>query len=275
MNHSAGQRPHTPQISIVGCGWFGLPFASELVRSGYRVMGSTTSISKREVLEQAGIKPFVLNFPNEAGGEEDADFFRSEVIFIAIPPKRKEGKASEYTEKIKSICRNASRGGVKHLVLISSTGVFPNAAREFTESDSPVPDSIASQALLDAESEAKSWKSFSSTIIRFGGLIGEGRNPGRFFAGKEGIENGLAPVNLIHLNDCIGICKAVLDRSAFGHIFHAVSPQHPTRADFYTRAAARSGFLAPVFKQELLNWKVINSVEVPRLLFYSFQEKLT
>lgn len=275
MNNLAGQRPRRPTVSILGCGWFGLPFASELVRAGYPVMGSTTSYKKYQILEEAGIRPFVLNFPNVPGAGEDMDFFRADVLFIAIPPKRKEGKASEYVEKIKSICRYASSGGVKHLVLISSTGVFPNAGRAFIEFDSPEPESVASQALLDAEQEVRAWESFSSTIIRFGGLIGEGRDPGRFFAGKKEIENGLAPVNLIHLTDCIGICKAVLDQEAFGHIFHACSPQHPTRADFYGRSASKSGFPAPDFKQELLNWKIINSVEVPRLLLYSFREKLT
>lgn len=275
MKNLDGHRSELPTVGVLGCGWFGLPFASELVASGYRVLGSNTSASKGQALEEAGIEPFVLTFPEGLAGEKNREFFKTDVLFIAIPPRRKEGKSSEYAEKIKSICHYATYGGVKHVVLVSSTGVFPNAKRVFTELDIPEPDNDASQALLDAEQEVLSCNTFSSTIIRFGGLIGEGRDPGRFFAGKKGIHNGLAPVNLIHLNDCIGISKAVLDQSAFGHTFHACSPQHPTRDEFYSRSATRSGLPVPEFRTELLDWKIINSVTVPRILSYTFREKLT
>lgn len=274
MNDLVGQRSVVATVSVLGCGWFGLPFARELVASGYRVLGSTTTESKRHALEEAGIEPFILNFLQQPVSEADLDFFKADVLFIAIPPKRKEGKSSDYIKKIKHICHYASAKGVEHVVLISSTGVFPNANRVFNELDAPVPDSGGSQALLDAEQEVASGYPFSSTIIRFGGLIGEGRDPGRFFAGRKGIQNGLAPVNLIHLNDCIGISKAVLDREAFGPIYHACSPQHPTREEFYKRAAISSGLPVPVFHRELLDWKIIDSVNLASLS-YSFREKLT
>ena len=278
MNDVPGLRSATgsekQSVSVLGCGWFGLPFARELVLSGYRVLGSSTSESKRPVLQEAGIEPFVLNFPEGTLSEADLDFFKSEVLFIAIPPRRKEGKSSEYLKKIKRICQYASAGGVEHVVLISSTGVFPNANRAFNELDIPVPDNEGSRALQEAEREIAGYP-FSSTVIRFGGLIGEGRDPGRFFAGKTGIANGQAPVNLIWLSDCIGICKAIVDQKAFGHVYHACSPDHPSRAEFYTRSAIRSGLPAPEFNNELLNWKIIDSVNLTRVLSYSVREKLT
>jgi nucleoside-diphosphate-sugar epimerase len=264
-----------PSVSVLGCGWFGFPFARELVRSGYRVAGSTTSFDKAYLLEEAGIQPFIIHFPAEALSEPDREFFQTDVLVIAIPPRRKEGKSAEYAEKIRNICEHAIAGGVKHVLLISSTGVFPNANRRFIETDLPEPDNEASQALLDAERVVMACRAFSSTIIRFGGLFGEGRDPGRFFAGRKGIPNGLAPVNLIHLIDCIGICKAILEQSAYGNVFHACSPQHPARMDFYGRSAVRSKLPGPDFKAELLDWKVVDSVELTRLLSYTFKEKLT
>jgi UDP-glucose 6-dehydrogenase len=34
------------KISIVGCGWLGLPLGEKLAKSGHQVFGSTTSVEK-------------------------------------------------------------------------------------------------------------------------------------------------------------------------------------------------------------------------------------
>ena len=41
------------RISILGCGWLGLPLAVELISKGYKVNGSTTSMTKVRELEAA------------------------------------------------------------------------------------------------------------------------------------------------------------------------------------------------------------------------------
>jgi len=128
--------------------------------------------------------------------------------------------------------------------------------------------------LLEAESMLKRETGFTTTVIRFGGLIGPRRDPGRFFAGKTGIPNGDAPVNLIHLTDCLGLSCALIEKQAFGNIYNAVAPQHPSRAEFYTRAAKHSGLETPQFIAEKKSWKVIESVNVPTLLQYVYQVDL-
>ena len=50
-------------------------------------------------------------------------------------------------------------------------------------------------------------KNKNNTILRFGGLIGEERNPLKYLIQKEEILNSDAPINYIHLKDCIGIIK--------------------------------------------------------------------
>ena len=40
------------QISILGCGWLGLPLAQQLVHEGYQIHGATTSEKKLIVLEK-------------------------------------------------------------------------------------------------------------------------------------------------------------------------------------------------------------------------------
>jgi UDP-glucose 6-dehydrogenase len=48
------------KISIVGCGWLGLPLGAKLVKNGHRVFGSTTSEEKIEEIKAAGIAPYLL-----------------------------------------------------------------------------------------------------------------------------------------------------------------------------------------------------------------------
>ena len=49
-----------PAISIIGCGWLGLPTAQYLLQQGYPVKGSTTTPSKLSILEEKGITPHLL-----------------------------------------------------------------------------------------------------------------------------------------------------------------------------------------------------------------------
>ena len=48
------------KISILGCGWLGLPLAKSLLSKGHEIKGSTTSESKLEMLKNAGILPFQI-----------------------------------------------------------------------------------------------------------------------------------------------------------------------------------------------------------------------
>lgn len=260
-------------VSILGCGWYGLALAKSLIEKGYHIKGSTTSSEKLNSLKGLGIESYEVNFSIE-NETYDPEFFQSDVLFIAIPPKRKSGEADHYPQKIEAICKAATNNKVKHIILISSTGVYENAEREFNELDSPNPDTESGKALLYAENIALAQKNFSTTILRFGGLFGPDRNPGRFLKGKKSIPNGLAPVNMIHMTDCLAISHTILEQQAFGKIYNACSPQHPSRTDFYTHYSISANEVAPDFIHELKEWKIINSVNIPLYLKYIFKEEL-
>lgn len=257
-------------VSILGCGWYGLELAKGLVNKWVKVKGSTTSADKLPLLAAVGIEPYLIDLsPNNE--VTDPDFFECDVLWISIPPKVRTGNGAEYLAKIERLISLIKTYQIKQVVLISSTGVYGDSNTEVTEADAPTPDSEAGKVLLAAEELLSQQTGFTTTIIRFGGLIGPGRDPGRFFAGKTDVPNGEAPVNLIHLTDCIGISNAILDKQAFGNTYNAVSPSHPTRANFYTQAAVASGLVPPHFIEEKENWKVVNSVNVGEVLGYEYQ----
>ena len=258
------------RISVLGCGWYGLELAKKLIEKDYTVSGSSTSTDKLTLLKQFNINPFLVNFEKELE-TYDPDFFSCDVLLICIPPKRSTGEQDSFSGKIKRIAATADQYGVQQVIFISSTSVYGDHNGEVTEETATSPDTESGKAIANAESLLTNYKGFTTTVIRFGGLIGPGRDPGRFFAGKTEIPNGQAPVNLIHLTDCIGISNAIIDKQAFGYTYNAVSPSHPSRAEFYTKATTASGLEAPQFIEENKSWKIVSSVNVDEILGYEYK----
>lgn len=264
----------TMTVSILGCGWYGTALAKALVTKGIKVKGSTTSPEKMQALADVGIEPFLIDLAPD-NTVYDIDFFECDVLWISIPPRARAGQGEEYLYKIMHLISIIETNNIKQVVLISSTGVYGDSNTEVTELDAPNPDSDSGNILFTAENLLRARTTFTTTIIRFAGLIGPGRDPGRFFAGKTNIVNGEAPVNLIHLTDCVGISCAILEQQAFGYTYNAVSPNHPTRIAFYTQAALRAGFDEPQFIAEKKNWKMVSGVNVGEKLGYQYKEDLS
>lgn len=257
-------------VSILGCGWYGKALAKELLKKGVIVNGSATSTEKLDALRDTGIVPHIVQV-NADEISYDANFFKCNVLVISIPPGLKKGEGSAYLPKIKHIIRAILDKDIQKVVYISSTGVYSDHNKTVTENDDPNPDNESGKTLLEAENLFRNGSDFKATIIRFGGLVGPSRHPGRFFAGKKDIPNGFAPVNMIHLDDCVGISSAVIEQSAFGHLFNVCSPDHPTKEDFYKDAALKAGFEVPEFRRELASWKIVDSVNIKPILNYTFK----
>lgn len=264
---------HKNTISILGCGWYGLALAKALIADGAQVKGSTTSIQKTEALKAEGVAPYIVNFSAD-GASYDADFFDCDVLLIAIPPKARSGQGADFILKTAQIITAIKQHQVKNVIFISSTAVYADLNHEVDESTDPQPNTESGRILFAAENLFRNEQSFKTTIIRFAGLIGPGRDPGRFFAGKKAIPNGDAPVNLIHLDDCIGLTKVIIKQDAFGHLFNGCGPEHPKKSTFYTQAAIDAGLEEPEFIDELNEWKIVKSVNATAILNYQFKHLL-
>ncbi len=263
---------NTPQesISILGCGWYGMALGKALLAKGHHVKGSTTSENKLQLLEQAGITSYLINFDGPSLPDYQ-DFFASDILFISIPPKRNLPQPEDYLRKMEAIKLAVEKSKVQQVVFISSTGVYEDGHFVVDESIIPQPDSPSGNALWGAEELFKNSAAFNTTIIRFGGLFGPNRNLAKHFAGRQAIANGLAPINLIHLDDCLEISLELISQKAFGHLYHGVSPFHPSRAEFYTKACLVNGLESPAFLMEKTDWKQVESMELPTQLNYVFK----
>lgn len=258
-------------ISILGCGWLGMPLAQHLVQQGYQVKGSTTHPDKLAVLQKNKIIPYLIQLDPEINPDYDAAFFESEVLVINIPPKRQPETASMYLRQMDILINIVSRSSVKKVLFISSTSVYPDLNREVTEDDAKDPDKASGAVLLQAETAFLNHKHFQTTVLRFCGLYGPDRNPGRFLAGKVLNTSGNAGVNLIHLEDCIHIMSRIVEQEVWGEVFNACADLHPAKNDFYPQAAQALGLEAPRFEgiQEE-PFKIVRSEKLKDRLNYQF-----
>ena len=257
-------------ISILGCGWYGLALGKALVAQGVKVNGSTTSAERLPELAAAGLNPFVVQLSGD-GSTFNEDFFKCDTLIISIPPKLRSGDGDSYISKLQTVISNIIKHHIRKIIYVSSTGVYPDNNTLLNEQSVFEPNTTSAKILYEAEELFRNQTDFKTAIIRFGGLVGPGRNPGRFFAGKQNIPNGQAPVNLVHLDDCIGLTQAILNQQAFGHTFNACSPHHPHKSWFYTQASLNAGLPQPHFVDDLKEWKTIDSINVPAILNYKFK----
>ena len=259
------------QISILGCGWLGLPLAKALVAKSFTVKGSTTTPEKIAVLKEAGIDPYIIDLTNYSPALGTEFSKGSEILIINIPPKLRAGGTENYPAKINMIIPEAEKAGITKVLFVSSTSVYSDDNAIVTE-DTPLnPDSESGGQIVEAEQLLQNNTQFKTTILRFGGLIGAGRNPAKFLAGKENVANPAAPVNLIQLEDCIGIILKIIENDVWGETFNAASPQHPSRKDYYTKAAETLGLTPPKFNYDTPSvGKTIVPNKILTLLDYKF-----
>ena len=81
-----------------------------------------------------------------------------------------------------------------------------------------------------------------------------------------------APVNLIHLDDCLGIIDAILQQQAWGETFNGCADTHPSKREFYSYARKLMGLPAPEFDTETeVKYKIISNQKIKTKLNYTFQ----
>jgi nucleoside-diphosphate-sugar epimerase len=260
-------------ISIMGCGWLGLPLAELLSKAGHQVKGSTTTPEKMQVLQQKGIRPYLLNLQQEdLDYEALQDFLQTEVLVLNIPPHLRSDGGESYLQQIRLLLKAVSASPVSRVLFISSTSVYPDLNRVITEEDIAfTEEQQPNHMLLQAERMFQGGEGWLTTVLRFGGLVGENRKPGRFLAGKKHVPNGDAPVNLIHLEDCLHLIHRIIEQEKWGQVYHACADEHPLRKDFYLQAALALGLTPPEFDDmQETHFKLVNSQKIKGDLSYSF-----
>lgn len=262
-------------ISILGCGWLGLPLAEYLRDQGHLVKGSTTSPEKLELLKGKNIIPYLLKFDPELTGDEDINFWEADVLVINIPPNRSNSKGNDFFHRqVKAMTENITSSSISFVIFVSSTSVYPAKQGVVAEMDAEEGKAArdSGNKLLKAEELLRSQTAFETTVIRPGGLYGYDRHPVNSLAGRQGLERGNAPINLIHRDDCINIIHHIIEEQITGEVFNGVSDGHPPRKMYYPAAAERMNVNPPTFKDDDgEGYKIVSNRKVKQVLGYTFK----
>ena len=232
-------------VSIIGLGWFGTPLAHAL-KEKFEIYGTTRSAEKVSDFLSRGIKAETL----DESGVPSSELMNSDIIVLNIPPFRNQLKWFQSWN-----WKSSSK-----IYFISSTSVYGDQEGLLDETTPPVPNTEGGQILVDEEQWFKSFP--NCTIIRFGGLFGEGRHPGKFLAGRKDLDKGNWPVNLVHLNDCVSFLEHLIKEEITGETFNLVHPDHPSRESYYTTYCKDHQLAPPQFRPDHSIGKTISSSKV-------------
>lgn len=263
-------------IAIAGLGWLGMPLAQKLMTLGYRVKGSVSTVKKATALQSKGIDAYAVNITEEGVlGTPKGLLKNTETLIIMIPPGLRRNSGANYVLKMSHFLDKVKESDITQVIFVSSTSVYGDDQGAITERDLPTPEHNAGKQLFEAEQLFFNAPGLETSIVRFGGLYGGTRQPIKFLAGRKDLSGGLALVNLIHRDDCIGILSEIIKQQHYGHIFNAVHPSHPLKKEYYVAKAKELGLEPPQYAaDEEVTYKQVDSLNLEMVLGYKFKRDL-
>ena len=184
-----------------------------------------------------GIEPYLIRLTPELEGYGLTDFFDSDVVFLNFPPNRRHPNVELFLSRaIDSLIAVMREGCVSLVVFASSTSVYASGRVGENDAGRIPPRTPSGCALLRAEKQLQHENAFDVTILRYGGLYGYERKPGRFML-RRIVRGGNRVVNLLHRDDAVAVAVRVIEQGVRGEIFNVCADEHPTRAQFYSQAA--------------------------------------
>ena len=257
------------KISIIGCGWLGLPLAKKLLSKNYIVSGSTTSKDKLNDLKKNNIDAYILNFPNNINTLKT--LCETDILILTLPFKRSYTPPEIYYKQLKTILNYAENKQVKKILLTSSTSAYSNTNTNVHEDDKIIADNKRQQTLLESEQMILSASFCKSIVARLSGLYGPNREIGKFIQNKSN-QNGNNKVNLIHQDDVVEILIKLIESNHWNEIYNIVSDNHPTKIELYTKKALEKKIKVPLFDNDApLSFKIVSNKKIKKLLNYTFK----
>lgn len=224
--------------------------AASLKEKGYQVKGSTTSPEKQGKLLEKGIDAFRFSLNPHPEGVGFNALFQSEMLVINIPPRTRSGDGIFHLEQLKYLRSLLEGSQVRKVIFVSSTGVYPevDSVEEYME-DFPISvENTGNDTLFRTEQRINSDRNYDLTIVRFGGLLGDDRIPGKYFSGKENVA-GHTRVNFIHRQDAVRMLAWIIEKELWNEIFNGVAPVHSLRRDIYEKNSNELGIAPPASYQ--------------------------
>lgn len=267
-------------VGIVGCGWLGKALAKALIKKNIFVLATTSQPDNVTQLSRQFINAKQLTLPADTVTLVQHEVFAQKNLVIAITPQYRQGR-KDYAEKIKQLVLAAQQKGiVQRIILLSSTAVYDGLTGVVDENSSLCLSTEKVNILHAAEQNVLTLfqqQNQQGAVIRLAGLVGPDRHPAKFLLANKTLSNSMAPVNLIHQQDAVGLIESLLQMSAAQitdgqMIVNGVSNTHVNKQTFYQAAAKALKIDAPNFKKEQAthNKRIVSGEKAKQVLNYKF-----
>lgn len=232
------------KISIIGLGWYGKSLAEKLSTT-HTVSGTKSTRKGVEEWDVEGVSAYYLDLNDRLDYSKLKSIFNVDCVVVNIPPSA--AKTVGYSDQVKKILDGIKKYKVKHIIFISSTGVFGDHQHKVDEDTIPEPTRGNGEVLFRAENYLATHFAGRLSIIRPGGLVGGERHPAKYLSGRKNVSGQNHPVNLVHRQDLIALTQFLIEHDSERSCFHAVASGHPSKKEFYTAAAEKLGLKIPSF----------------------------
>lgn len=236
------------EISILGCGWLGLPLAIKLKEAGFLVRGSVRTQKALEELNSNRIEGDIIALDKNGFVSDSSQFWECDLLIISLPPGRKSGTVDLFYDKMKHVVEKINSSKIKQVLFISSTSVYPAKGAEVTEKTKATGSTPSGKVLCKVEKLLQKQK-FDLLIARLAGLIGPDRLPGKFKF-KNPVKSH-HPVNLAHQTDVVEALFSVIQKPFKKEIYNICAPLHPTKKAFYEMASYLQDGPIPQFVHDM------------------------
>ncbi|MDN3379402.1 MULTISPECIES: NAD-dependent epimerase/dehydratase family protein [unclassified Pseudoalteromonas] len=248
------------KLVVLGAGWLGQALCLNRLQQNWQVQGTHRSAEHQEEF----LRQFVLQ--NE---QLIHQLDLENAWWVCAMPPRSRQPESNYQATLERSLKLAKAMNAQGFLLCSSTGVYDPSANIYDEASDITASGERQQRLIDAE---QSVLNAGGKVLRLAGLVGPGREPGRFVAGKQLNSSSQQVVNMVHQQDVINAIVTVLEQwQTAAPIYNVVNPAHPSKADYYKQKCAQYGTPAPTFTSDVKAERIINGSAIESLGFnYQF-----
>jgi nucleoside-diphosphate-sugar epimerase len=239
-------------IGILGCGWLGYDLALKLKKQGGEIRGTSRNAEKLLQLSENAIQGFEIDLKEDKIYGDVQGFLEGlDVLVIDIPPGLRKNTESDFAYRTQLFMRFVQAYEIKKVLFISSTSVFEDLENLPTYDENSIPNATSDNGkkIIAAEQVIQEMAS-QPTIIRPCGLLGDDRHPIKMLAGRSGVKNPEAPVNLVTRDHVNALILKVIAGKLDAPVIHAVSEPHVSREAYYQNAAQEFGLEAPVFEKD-------------------------
>jgi nucleoside-diphosphate-sugar epimerase len=227
------------RVAIIGCGYVGVPLGAELVRQGHEVFGVRRGAGADAELKAAGIQPLHADITNPGDLAALPGPFDWIVNLVSSNRGGVEEYRRVYVQGTANLIEWMGKAPPKKFVYTSSTSVYGQTDGSMIKETSPTePASETGRLLVEAEKlllTAFKQKALPAVVLRVAGIYGTGRGHLflKYLADEAQIEGkGERLINMIHLEDLVGVIVAALKSGRPGEVYNTVDDEPVAQLTF-------------------------------------------